>query len=102
MNIHDQVAARLPGQPWLDEEEEVAAENAEAWRQVEAQRALGVVVNDMAEERRRAVLMLAVTVGARRAWWQQEVQYRGRLVEAMLYSERIAEGRKRRKRRRRG
>ena len=108
MNATEKAAARLPWQPWLDEEEEVAAEDGEARRQVEAQRVLGVVVDDMAEERRRAVLMLAVTVEARRAWadldaeandlherWQQEVQYRARLVEAMLYSERIAVGRER-------
>ena len=108
LNTTEKAAARLPWQPWLDEEEEVAAEDGEARRQVEAQRVLGVVVDDLAEERRRAVLMLAVAVEARRAWadldaeandlherWQQEVQYRARLVEAMLYSERIAVGRER-------
>ena len=83
----------------------MAAEDGEARKQVEAQRVLGVVVDDLAEERRRAVLMLAVTVEARRAWadldaeandlherLQQEVQFRARLVRAMHFSERIAVG----------
>ena len=82
MNTTEKAAARLPWQPWLGEEEEVAADG-EARIQVEAQRVLGVVVDDLEDERRKAMVAehTAAVARAQQELAEQEVEQCIRWVE---------------------